>query len=84
MNTSKAFATLLACIALAACGGGGGGGGGGGTVAGSGVPASAISSTGGLIAYMQQLIAGTSETGDPVSLGDVTLPVDDTAEPAAI
>ncbi len=74
-------AMVLAGFALAGCGGGGGGGGDANT---GGVPNSAQTSVGGLITYLQQLIAGTNDTGEPVSLDNVTLPVDDTAEPTAI
>lgn len=86
MNARKTLAVLAACTVLAACGGGGGGGGGDTAASGSGGAglAEAQSSVQGLIAYMQRLIASTNETDEPLSLGDITLPVDDAAEPASI
>ena len=82
---------LLAAIgALTACGGGGGddggttAGGGGGAVAGSDVPSSALQSSDGLVAFLKQLIAGTSDNTEPIALGNVTLPLSDTTEPAAV
>ena len=79
---------LAMTAALAACGGGSGGvdvgGGAGGAPlapapATSDIPASALSSVDGLIAFMNQLIdTGTNDTSEPILLGDATLPVDDT------
>jgi hypothetical protein len=82
-------AILLAVAGtLTACGGGGGDGGGGpsggGAVSGSDVPSSALQSSDGLVAYLKQLIAGTSDSTEPVALGDVTLPQSDTTEPASV
>lgn len=37
-----------------------------------------------LVAYVQQLIAGTSESTEPVDINGLTLATDDTAEPSAI
>ena len=89
-----AMLLIAMAMALAACGGGdgdgivlGAGGGGPGDTPGSPttqVPASAQGSVAGLIAYLQQLIAETSETSSPVLLGDAVLPTDDTAEPSAV
>jgi hypothetical protein len=81
---------LCASAALAACGGGGGADGsappaGGPTASSStsGVPASALQSVNGLLAYMNDQIANmTSDTSEPVFLGDATLPASDTTEPA--
>lgn len=91
MKTKNLLALAATCVALAACGGGGSEGGDaspttttGGSSTGSGVPQSAQSSVAGLITYLQSLIAGTNETGAPVSLDGVTLPVDDTAPATAI
>ena len=76
---------VLAVMTLAGCGsssgdGGGAGGGGGGAAQTSGVPDSAQRSVSGLLAYMNQLIAGTDETSEPVFLGDATLPADDVTD----
>lgn len=44
------------------------------------VPTSAQQSSSGLTAYLNALIAATSESGDPIVLGDATLTADDTTE----
>ena len=44
------------------------------------IPASAQQSSSGLLAYLNELIAGTSDTTEPVLVGDAVLPTDDTAE----
>jgi len=86
-----AAAVVTAALALAGCGGGSGeviapstastpstpGGG-------SEVPASALSSVDGLVAYLKQLIAQTSDSSEPVVLGNAVLPVDDRAEPSPV
>ena len=91
-----ALSALCAAAALTACGGDGGDGGGGGGATGAtgaatgeasrrgtDVPASALQSVSGLLAYMNDLIANsTNETGQPVLLGDGTLPMSDTTEAA--
>ena len=91
LNVCKPLIALTITLAVAACGGGGGGGGGG--VGGGGgaaapgaapatcaIPASAVASIGGLMAFLNQLIdTATNETSEPLALCDVTLPVDDTA-----
>jgi hypothetical protein len=87
MTVSMAAA---ACVAISACGGGGGGNGvtvGGGTTStdAGGVPQSALVSASALVAYMKQLIAsGTSDAAEPLTLGDIALPVDNAAEPEAL
>ena len=88
LNVCKPLIALAITAAVAACGGGGGGG----SSAGSGaaapvaaasacaIPASAVASIGGLLAFLNQLIdTATNETSEPLALCDVTLPVDDTA-----
>jgi hypothetical protein len=76
---------LLACVVLAGCGGGDGGG---SVVAPVTTPAPAEPGIGdsvsALLAYMTGLLATTSETGEPVALGDTALAVDDTLEPAGL
>lgn len=44
------------------------------------VPASAQQSSSGLTAYLNALIATTSDNGEPVVLGDANLTADDTTE----
>jgi len=76
-----------AAALLAACGGGGGGNPAAPTVTlqpGSDVPQSAASSISGVIAFLQSLIAGTSETSEPITIGDATLATSETAEPEPI
>ena len=88
LNLPKSLVALAVAAAVSACGSGGGGGGGGGAapppVATTDVPASAQQSVSGLIAFMNGLIASTSETSEPILVGDAVLPVDDTAEPTPI
>lgn len=78
---------LVVAAALSACGGGDGGGGGGVAAGGSGqgsasdgIPASATQNVAGLMAFMNQLVAASSETSDPILLGEAVLPTDDTAD----
>ena len=93
MNKFKIYTPLIALVmtaAVAGCGGGGGGdigavgGGAGGAPVVSApdpnsIPASALASVDGLIAFMNQLIDnGTNDTSEPIVLGDASLPVDDT------
>ena len=90
-NLYTPLIALVMTAAVAACGSGGGGadvgavgGGAGGTPgaaapATSDIPASALASVDGLIAFMNQLIdTGTNDTSEPILLGDVSLPVNDT------
>ena len=77
MKTSIAIALAACTVLLASCGGGGG------TTASTtttGVPASAQASGAGLVAYIQQLFAGNNDTDEPVSLENVTLTTEDTAD----
>ena len=92
MNKFKIYTPLIALVMTAAvvgCGGGGGGdvgavggGAGGAPVVApdpNSIPASALASVDGLIAFMNQLIDnGTNDTSEPIVLGDASLPVDDT------
>lgn len=90
---------VVAAATLAACGGGGGGGfvgGGGGagdnagtpaapTVAlqsGSAVPESAAGSVTGVVAFLLSLV--TSDTAEPVTVGNATLATSETAEPEPV
>lgn len=67
---------LSATLVVSACGGGGGD---------AAAPAPDIGrSVSDLLGYMNSLIAGTSETGDPVDINPLTLAVDDTGDPAAL
>ena len=81
LNIRTTCMALLMTAAVAACGGGGGS-----DVAApppptsqSGIPASALDSVDGLIAFMNQLIdTGTNDTSEPILLGESVLPVTDT------
>ena len=75
---------VASCAALTACGGGGGGGQtpAPGTGGNSSVPDSALSSIGGLTDYIKQLIGMTSDTSEPVAVGDAKLPTSETSEPS--
>lgn len=83
LNLRMPFMALAMTAAVAACGGGGGGGGEAAAPpaesSATGVPASALQSVDGLIAFMNQLIdTMTNDTSEPILLGDIVLPVDDT------
>ena len=85
MKKQWVLASVLATALLAGCGDGGSS-----AAAGLGaplvaapatcaIPASAVASVGGLIAFLNQLIdTATNEISEPIALCDVTLPVDDT------
>ncbi|MCW5642091.1 MAG: hypothetical protein KIT63_08360 [Rhodoferax sp.] len=68
---------LVAAMGMAGCGGGGGAG----PV--TAPPDIALDVTA-LVDFIGSLIAGTSETGDPIDINALTLAVDDTAEPAPL
>lgn len=79
----RRMAAVLALSALlGACGSSGSDG---DTVANPGpngdVPARAFDGVAGLLAYVNELITDTNETGEPVRVGDAALPVSDTTEP---
>lgn len=86
---NKSWVAAGAAVALlAACGGGGGGDGGGGVgaggggfVAGSEVPIGAEQNVGEVIAFARQQLAATSDSTEPVVLGDARLATDDASEP---
>ena len=84
LNIRTTCLVLVMTAAVAACGGGGGS-----DAAApssptsptllSGIPASALDSVDGLIAFMNQLIdTGTNDTSEPILLGESVLPVNDT------
>jgi len=73
-NAVMNAALAAACaVALTACGGGGGGGatvGAGGVVEGSDVPVGVEQSVSDVVAFAKRLIGMTSETSEPVLLGN--------------
>jgi len=88
MNCKRNMAGALAlgvALVLGGCGGGGdsGNGASGTDIAGS-IPSSATASVDAFIAYMKLQIAGTSETSNPVSLGDAAGPTSETASPVGL
>lgn len=70
---------LVMTAAVAACGGGGSGAAAPSVPTSlSGIPASALDSVDGLIAFITQLIdTGTNDTSEPILLGESVLPVND-------
>lgn len=80
---------IAATTVLAACGGGDGGG----TAAtaptvalqpGSDVPDSASTSVTGVVAFIMSLIASTSDTAEPLTIGNASLATSETAEPEPV
>ena len=79
MKKSWIFA-LWGAAALAGCGGGGDHT----PPATESVPASASASTGGFVDYLMALMASTADTLEPVDVGAVKPPADDTSEPTSM
>ena len=48
------------------------------------VPASASTSVGGFIAYLQALVVSMADTLEPVDVSGVTPPTDETSEPTVV
>ncbi len=69
------LAAALGAALVVGCGGGGGGGG--------AVSADISQSVSALLAYANDLIAGTSENGELVDVNALSLAADDGGEPAA-
>ena len=82
IKLSVAALAMVAAAALSACGGDSNDGGNSGSNGASGgIPASALASVDGLMAFMADLIANkTDETSEPIDLGTAELPVDDANE----
>lgn len=86
MKKLIAISLGAAALAIAGCGSSdsndtGAGTGTGTTTGASDVPSSALQSSQGLVSYLQQQIdSSTSDTGEPVVVGDVVLPTDDSTE----
>ena len=76
LNAKLLTAAVLSAALVTGCGGGGGGG---------EAPAPDIAqSVQAALDFIKNLIAGTSETSEPIDIGAITLAVDDIAEPAAL
>ena len=54
------------------------------TVAGTDVPVAATTSASSAVSFAQDQLTKTSESSDPLVLGDAMLAVDDTTEPAPV
>ena len=82
LKLRHALLALATASALAGCGGGDDGDSAQGPPSSnSDVPQAARQSQDGLVAYMKQLIASsTNETSEPVRLGDASLPVSENSE----
>ena len=82
MKKQWMLASVLATAFLAGCGGG--------DVVGSRVPSPTLpapsvgNTVSVLVQYVQQLIAGTNESNEPVDINGLTLVADDRVEPTAI
>lgn len=79
LNSRLALGAVLSAALLAGCGGGGSG-----EVSSPPVSTDISQSVSALITFMNNLIAGTSESGDPIAINSLTLVTDDTAQPSPI
>ena len=77
INTKRVLAAFVVAAAMVGCGSGSDES---PSVATTDVPSSAQQSISGLIAYLNELIGTSSDTTEPVLVGDAVLPTDDTAE----
>ena len=88
LNVKQCLTALGTVALLAACGGGGGSTAtttpGTGLVAGTDLPSSVEQSTQGVIDFAKTQLAATSDTTEPLVVGDAKLAVDDTAEPSDV
>ena len=89
LHSRLAFGAVLSAALLAGCGSGGSDDVSSAPVPNAPVPNAPAStdisqSISALIAFMNNLIAGTSESGDPIAINSLTLVTDDTAEPSPI
>lgn len=88
MKKSPWLAVAVGTVTLlAACGGGGGDTpppAGPTLVVGTDVPVTVEQSAAGVVDFAKTQLAATSETSDPLVLGDAKLATDDTAEPAEV
>ncbi|RZI76851.1 MAG: hypothetical protein EOP13_00765 [Pseudomonas sp.] len=90
LRAVAAWAATAAILMLAGCGGGGGGDGGptniggngtGGGTSGGALPASALQSSDGFVAYLKQVVANRFDTSEPIDLGNaVAAPTSNTTE----
>lgn len=79
LHSRLALGAVLSAALLAGCGSGGSD-----EVSSAPVSTDISQSVSALITFMNNLIAGTSESGDPIAINTLTLVSDDTAEPSPI
>jgi hypothetical protein len=91
LNVKQCLTALGTVALLTACGGGGGGSTattptppGAGLVAGTDLPTSVEQSAQGVVDFAKTQLTATSETTEPLVVGDAKLAVDDTAEPSDV
>ena len=78
LNSKWMFSVALAAALMAGCGGGGG------SVSSPPVSTDISQSVSALVTYLNELIAGTSDLGEPIDINGLTLATDDAAEPASL
>lgn len=90
LNKKQLLTTLGTVALLTACGGGGGSTAttptppGSGLVAGTDLPTAVEQSTKGVIDFGKTQLTATSETTEPLVVGEAKLATDDTAEPSDV
>ena len=78
LNSKWVLSAAVAAALVAGCGGGGGG------VSSAPVSTDISQSVSALVTYINGLIAGTSDLGEPIDINGLTLATDDAAEPAPL
>jgi hypothetical protein len=86
IKTTAGSLALAGLLAMSGCGGGSddGGGGGGAVVDGTDVPVGVEQNVDDTVAFAKRLIAQTSESSEPLVLGNAKVATSDTAEPAEL
>jgi hypothetical protein len=86
IKTTAGSLALVGLLALAGCGGGSddGGGGGSAVVDGTDVPVGVEQNVDDTVAFAKRLIAQTSESSEPLVLGNAKVATSETAEPAEL
>lgn len=77
LNSKWVLSAAVAAALVAGCGGGGG-------VSSAPVSTDISQSVSALVTYINGLIAGTSDLGEPIDINGLTLATDDAAEPAPL
>jgi hypothetical protein len=87
MKATAGSLALAGLLAMSGCGGGsddGGGGGGSAVVDGTDVPVGVEQNVDDTVAFAKRLIAQTSESSEPLVLGNAKVATSETAEPAEL